>query len=79
MAKTFMQMAREAMAEMEKVTPGDVEKRMKEKGDLLLVDVRDADEIRVTGMIPGSINVSLGMLPVRADLELPEAFRDSRL
>jgi rhodanese-related sulfurtransferase len=79
MAKTFMQMAKAAMAEVHKVTPADVELRMRRKEDTLVVDVRDAEETRVTGMIPGSINISLGMLAVRADRELPEAFRDPRL
>lgn len=79
MARTFMQMAKAAMAEVHGVTPSDVELRMRRKEDTLVVDVRDADEIRVTGMIPGSINVSLGMLAVRADRELPEEFRDARL
>jgi rhodanese-related sulfurtransferase len=79
MAKTFMQMAKAAMAEVKKVTPADVELRMRRKEDALVVDVRDAEETRATGMIPGSINISLGMLAVRADQELPEAFRDPRL
>ncbi len=79
MAKTFMQMAKAAMAEVKKVTPADLELRMKRKEDALVVDVRDADEIRVTGKIPGSINISLGMLAVRADQELPDVFRDPRL
>jgi len=79
MAKTFMQMAKAAMAEVKKVTPADVELRMERKEDALVVDVRDAEETRATGMIPGSINISLGMLAVRADQELPEAFRDPRL
>ena len=29
--------------------------------------------------MPGGVNISLGMLPVRADQELPEEWRDSRL
>lgn len=44
-----------------------------------MVDVRDAADIHTTGVIPGAINVSLGMLPVRADQELPEAWHDRRL
>jgi rhodanese-related sulfurtransferase len=79
MAKTFMQMAKAAMAEVKKVTPADVELRLRRKENTLVVDVRDADEIRATGTIPGSIPVSLGMLAVRADQELPEEFRDPRL
>jgi rhodanese-related sulfurtransferase len=79
MAKTFMQMAKAAMSEVHKVTPADVELRMRRKEDTLVVDVRDAEETQATGMIPGSINISLGMLAVRADQQLPEEFRDPRL
>ena len=30
-------------------------------------------------MAPGGVNISLGMLPVKADQELPEEWRDPRL
>jgi ABC-type lipoprotein release transport system permease subunit len=58
MAKTFMQLAKAAMAEVQKVTPADMELRMRRKEDTLVVDVRDAEETQATGMIPGSINIS---------------------
>jgi len=45
----------------------------------LLMDVQDAANIPTTGIVPGGIDVSLGLLPVRADLELPEEYRDTRL
>jgi rhodanese-related sulfurtransferase len=67
------------MAEVQKVTPADMELRMRRKEDTLVVDVRDAEETEATGMIPGSINISLGMLAVRADQQLPEVFRNTRL
>ena len=34
---------------------------------------------QIAGLASGGINVSLGNLPVKADLELPEDWRDSRL
>lgn len=74
-----MQMAKAAMVEVHGVTPSDVELRLERKENARVIDVRDADEIRATGTIPGSISVSLGMLAVRADQELPEEFRDPRL
>ncbi len=45
----------------------------------MLVDVRDLDMIRGIGMAEGAAPISNGVLPLRADQELPEAFRDSRL
>ena len=44
-----------------------------------MIDVRDAADIPATGMVPDGINISLGMLPVRADQELPEEYRDMRV
>ena len=79
MAKTFMQMAEEAMAEVEGVTPRDVQQRLDQDSDALVVDVRDSEDIPSTGLAARGLNVSLGMLPVKADLELPEEWRDSRL
>jgi hypothetical protein len=42
MAKTFMQMVEEAMAEVEGVSPNEVQQRMQQDTNALLVDVRDA-------------------------------------
>ncbi len=79
MAKTFMQMAEEAMAEVEGVGPLEVQQRLEQDPDALVVDVRDAEDIPSTGLAARGLNVSLGMLPVKADQELPEEWRDSRL
>ena len=79
MAKTFMQMAEEAMAAVDGLDPPEVQGRLEQDSDALIVDVRDAAEISSTGLASGGINVSLGNLPVKADLELPEDWRDSRL
>jgi len=79
MAKTFMQMAEEAMAEVEGVGPLDVQQRLEQDSDALVVDVRDAEDIPSTGLAARGLNVSLGMLPVKADQELPKEWRDARL
>ena len=79
MAKSFMQMAEEAMAQVEGISAEEVQQRLKQDPNALLVDVRDAAEIPSTGLATGGLNISLGMLPVRADLELSEEKRDARL
>ena len=79
MAKTFMQMAEEAMAEVEGVAPREAQQRLDQDPGALVVDVRDAEDIPSTGLAARGLNVSLGMLPVKADQELPEEWRDSRL
>ena len=79
MPKTFMQMVDEAKSEVRPVRAEEAAKQAKQDGRTLIVDVRDADEVRGSGAIPGALNVSLGMLPVRADQELPEQFRSAEL
>ena len=45
----------------------------------LVIDVRDAEEIPETGMIPGAVNISYGALTYKADPEVPEEWRDARV
>ena len=79
MAMSFMQIAEEAMAQVEGISAEEVQQRMNQEPNALLVDVRDAADIPSTGLTTGGLNISLGMLPVRADLELPEDWREPRL
>lgn len=79
MAKTFRQMVAEGREGTPMLSPQEVQRRMKEESGTLVVDVRDADGLTGTGIIPGAINVSLGTLPLRADQELPEAMRNPEL
>ena len=79
MAKTYMQMVEEAMAQVQGISADEARQRLQQDSNALLVDVRDAADIPSTGLAIGAVNISLGMLPVRADLELPEEWRDSRL
>jgi rhodanese-related sulfurtransferase len=41
------------------------------KGDVLVVDVRDAPELLANGKVEGAVHVSRGMLEFRADPESP--------
>ena len=79
MAKTFLQVATEAMAEVSSVTPQAAQDRLRQDPNVLLIDIRDLADRRTTGMAAGATAVSAGMLPIRADLELPEEWRDTRL
>jgi len=79
MNKTFLQMAAEAQASVPGVGPLEARRRMQKDPRAILVDVRDAEEIRATGMIPGAIAVSAGALLYKADQEVPEEWRDPRL
>lgn len=79
MAKTFKQMVEEGREGTPMLSPQEVQQRMQAGSNTLLVDVRDAQDLSGTGIIPGAVNVSLGTLPLRADQELPESFQNSDL
>ena len=79
MAMSFMQMAEEAMAQVPGLGVDDVHQRSNQDANVLIVDVRDAADIPSTGLAAGGLNISLGMLPVKADLELPEEWREAGL
>lgn len=79
MARTFMQMASEAMAEVPAISPAEARQRLRDDPNTLLIDVRDLEVIRETGMAEGAIPISNGALPLRADREVPEFLRDPRL
>ena len=79
MTLSFMQMTEEAMAQVEGVSAEEVQRRMEQDSDALIVDVRDASDVPSTGLAARGQNISLGMLPVKADTELPEELRDAGL
>jgi rhodanese-related sulfurtransferase len=79
MTMSFMQMAEEAMSDVDGLSAEEAHRQLSEDSEALLIDVRDAADIPSTGVPAGGANISLGMLPVRADLELPEDWRDSKL
>jgi len=79
MATSFIQMAEKAMAEVDGISVEQAQQRLQEDSNALLIDVRDAADIPATGVPAGGANISLGMLPIRADRELPEEWLDARL
>ncbi|ACV57889.1 rhodanese-like domain-containing protein [Alicyclobacillus acidocaldarius] len=79
MALTFMQMVQKAKENVPGLSAAEAKKRIEEDPNTLVIDVQDAADAGACGLIPSSVNISLGMLPIRADLELPKELRDERL
>ena len=79
MAKTFGQMVSEAREQVEVLSPQEAQAKMQGDPKVVVVDVREPEDVKATGAIPGALNIPLGMLPLRADTELPENLRDARL
>ena len=70
MAISVKQMMDAANAAVPRVTSVQA-REMMTKANTLVVDVRDAPEVDKSGRVPGSVNVSRGMLEFRADPESP--------
>lgn len=79
MAKTFAQMVAEALAQVPVVSPTEAHGRLQQHPNTLVIDVRDAADIAVTGTIPGAVNISFGSLTYKADDEVPEDWREPQL
>ena len=70
MATSVKQMLEAANAAVPKITPDQASDMIK-KGNTLVLDVRDAPEVAVSGKVAGAVHVSRGMLEFRADPESP--------
>ena len=66
MPSSVKEMLAEANAAVPRLDPGEVRNRMT-RGDVLIVDVRDAPELAGGGQLKGAVHVSCGMLESRAD------------
>src|ERR1044071_6307803 len=70
MPTSLKEMLATANAEVPRVPPAEA-KALIERGNTLVVDVRDAAELQSGGKIRGSVHVPRGMLEFRADPESP--------
>jgi rhodanese-related sulfurtransferase len=70
MPSSVKEMLAEANAAVPRLDPAEVRNRMN-RGDVLIVDVRDTPELATGGKLKGAVHVSRGMLGFRADPESP--------
>ena len=79
MAKSWTDMVNEAKAEVTGVTPAQAYQSLRDNPEALLIEVRDAESVPEQDRSPDVAMISLGSLPMRADLEIAERLRDPRL
>ena len=79
MALTFGKLLEEARSNVKGISSIEAKKQIEEKPNTYVIDVQDATDAGACGLIHSSVNISLGMLPIRADLELPEELRNAEL
>jgi rhodanese-related sulfurtransferase len=70
MSSSVKEMLAAANAAVPKITPAEA-RDMIAKGNVLVVDVRDAPEVEKSGKVAGAVHVSRGMLEFRADPDSP--------
>jgi rhodanese-related sulfurtransferase len=70
MATSVKQMMAEAGATVPPITPLQA-KELIAKGDVVVIDVRDAIEVKSTGKVAGALHITRGVLEFQADPELP--------
>ena len=68
--KGIKQLVEEAEAQVESLTPAEVEEKLKEEG-VTLIDLRDIRELKRDGTIAGSMHIPRGMLEFWLDPESP--------
>ena len=79
MAKSWTDMVNEAKTEVTGVSPAEAHQRLQDDPEALLIEVRDAESVPIKNRSPDVVMISLGSLPMRADLEIAERLRDKRL
>lgn len=71
MAQTYADMLQSVKTEVRTVTLDEVKRRLENKEDYVLVDVREKDEVR-QGYIPGAVFLPRGFLEMQAESKLPD-------
>ena len=79
MKKTFNDFVEESRQELEIIDSKTLDILIKEEKDLVILDVNDKEEVEQRGRVKGAVNVSLGTLFYKADENVPENFKDSRI
>ena len=70
MSKPIMDLVAAAKQAVTAITPEEV-KPLLDRDDVLIVDVRDDNEVAESGKVKGAVHVSRGMLEFRADETTP--------
>lgn len=71
MPKTYADLLQDIKGQVRTVTLEEVKRRVDAKEALVLVDVREKDEVRA-GFIPGAISLPRGFLEMQAEQKLPD-------
>jgi rhodanese-related sulfurtransferase len=75
MSNTFTNLVEQSKENIETLNPTQVNEAISNDPNTLILDIRDKEDLSITGIIPGSENVSMGTLYFKADHTMPEEFQ----
>ena len=79
MKKTFNDFVEESREQLEIIDSKALDTLIKEKEEIVILDVNDKEEVEKRGRVKGAVNISLGTLYYKADESVPEDFKDHRI
>lgn len=80
MKLSVMDMVKEAKSQVADISVQEAQ-RIMDNDDVLIIDVRDYNEVAASGKVKGALHISRGMLEFRADSAMPmyeTAFSESK-
>ena len=75
MSDNFTALVQEAQQGLSLISPLQLRALQQENPDTLVLDVRDECDLNITGIIQGTVNVSMGTLFYKADHAMPTEHR----
>ncbi len=79
MASNFSEWVSQSQEGIEMLSPQAAQAALEADPNTMVLDVRDASDLSLTGTIADTVNVSMGTLFFKADESMPEQFRDASL
>ena len=77
--KTFSQIVSDSAKDLDVINSDQLNELIKEDNSLVILDVSDKETVEDRGFVPGAVNISLGTLYYKADLEVPDYYKDERI
>ena len=79
MSANFNEAVQHAQEGIKVLEVNEAHAALKADPNTLILDVRDQGDLGLTGIIPGTVNVSMGTLYFKADHNMPAEFQDPNL
>ena len=79
MSANFTEVVQNAQEGLEVLKANEAQAALNADPNTIILDVRDEGDLNLTGIIPGTVNVSMCTLYFKADHNMPAEFQDPNL